>query len=111
MSVCPECGAEFDTVAQEKELPLQALSQVCPNCEYEVGIAIINYPDGTYEVVSPALNGDICSERVSGSGFGIDACGNDAMIRRQKIGKPIEGRCAEHMGAHRESALDLRSEL
>lgn len=106
MTVCPECGAEFETDAQEKEMPFQALDQSCPDCGYSVQVAIINYPDGTFTVVAPALKGDVCGARVIS-----DRCGDDAMIRMQKIGEPIEGRCAEHMGAHREAALDLRSEL
>jgi ssDNA-binding Zn-finger/Zn-ribbon topoisomerase 1 len=100
MTVCPECGVEFDTVAQEKELPSQALKQDCPDCDYTVEVAILNYPNSTYTVIAPALKGDTCGR-----------CDNDAMIRMQRIGCPIEGRCAEHMGAHREAALDLRTEL
>jgi hypothetical protein len=112
MTVCPECGAEFDTVAQEKDLPLQALGQDCPDCDYSVEVAIINYPDSTFTVVAPALKGDTCKARVeSEDAFGTEHCGDDAMIRMQKIGRPIEGRCAEHMGAHREAALDLRNQL
>ena len=110
MTVCPECGEDFDTTDSVKELPLQALAQECPSCGYTVDIAIVNYPDNTYEVLAPARRGDVCIEAVS-NGLGLEACGNDAMIRRQKIGRPMEGRCAEHMYAHRETAMDFRDEL
>lgn len=102
MTLCPDCGTEFDTIGEETSLPIQVLDQACPDCEYEVQVAIINYPPASFEVVAPALKGDTCGTR---------DCGADAMIRRQKIGRPIEGRCAEHIGAHREAALDHRSEL
>jgi DNA-directed RNA polymerase subunit RPC12/RpoP len=100
MTVCPECGTAFETVAQETELPSQALKQDCPDCGYTVEVSILNYPDGMYTVIAPALKGDTCKQ-----------CDNGAMIRMQQIGCPIEGRCAEHMGAHHEAALDLRSKL
>lgn len=113
MTVCPECGAEFDTVAQEKEMPMQALAQDCPDCNYTVEVAIVNYPSGEYTVVAPALKGDTCAAQVSSDDikFGTEKCEDDAMIRMQRIGRPIEGRCAEHMGAHRKAALDLRESL
>lgn len=100
MTVCPECGAAFETVAQEKDLPSQALKQDCPDCDYTVEVAILNYPDGTYTVIAPALKGDEC-----------ETCDNGAMIRMQKIGESVEHRCVDHMGAHREAALELRDEL
>lgn len=113
MTVCPECGTEFDTVAQEKELPVQALQQECSSCGYEIGVAIINYPNSTYEVIAPALKGDVCTATISpeDGGLGTTDCGGNAMIRRHKIGEPQGGRCAEHIGAHHEEALGLRSEL
>lgn len=100
MTVCPECGTAFDTVAQEKDLPAQALQQECPDCDYTVKVSIVNYPDGRFTVVAPALKGDECAE-----------CGDNAMIRIQKVGASIEGRCADHMGKHREAALSLRDDL
>jgi hypothetical protein len=112
MTVCPECGADFDTVAEAKDMPLQALRQECPDCDYSVEVSIINYPDGTFTVVAPALKGDECGGRVPREGrYGTTTCDDDAMMRMQKLGKPIEGRCVEHMGAHHEAALALRDEL
>lgn len=111
MTTCPECGADFETVAQVKDLPIQALAQECTGCDYSVDVSIINYPSGTFSVVSPALKGDICGERISPDGLRLTGCGNDAMIRIQKVGQPVEGRCADHMRAHHETALGLRDEL
>lgn len=111
LTICPECGSELDTVSSHKELPLQVLQQSC-ECGYDVGIAIINYPDNTYEVVGPALKGDTCGERISRNGrLGVRTCGNDAMVRVDRVGKPMTGRCREHMLGHRERAMELRSEL
>lgn len=106
MTICPECGEAFDTVAQEKELPLQALRQECPGCGYTVEVSIINFPDNSFTVVAPALKGDECEVGSLGT-----HCDCDAMIRLQHSDSPIEGRCADHMGLYREAALDLRSEL
>lgn len=112
MTICPECGAALETQDQAKDLPIQVLAQSCPDCDYNVDIAIINYKPGQYEVVAPALRGDSCSERISPNGYyGIKSCGRDAMIRIQHVGDIVRGRCAEHMGAHRETALDMRSDL
>lgn len=113
MTLCPECGDEFETTGQEKELPVQALQQECPSCGYMVRVSILNYPDSTYEVISPALQGDTCNAQIVGSedSLGTSECGANAMIRQHKIGSVQGARCAEHMGAHRETALDLRSEL
>lgn len=111
MTSCPECGTDFDTVAQEEQLPVMALQQECPSCGYDVGIAVLHYPS-VHEVVAPALKGDTCDGRVDADpAFATDACGDGAMIRVQRVGDVMEGRCARHMGAHREAALGLRSEL
>lgn len=99
MTICPECGADFDTVAEVTELPVQVLEQSCPECHYDVQVAIINYPNGQFSVVAPAMKGDTCH------------CGRDAMIRLQRVGGPVGSRCAEHMHAHREAALGLRRKL
>jgi len=113
MTVCPDCGTEFETDAQAKEMPLQALDQSCPDCGYDVKVAIINYPNGMFTVVAPALKGDTCGANIVSEDvrYGTENCGDDAMIRIQQIGDQIEGRCATHMDSHREAALDLRSEL
>lgn len=112
MTVCPECGVAFETVAEVEETPRQALQQECPECDYTVQVSILNYADGKFTVIAPALVGDTCDGQVAREDeHGTTACGNGAMIRMQKVGRGIEGRCAEHMGAHRETALEMRDEL
>ena len=111
LTVCPKCGGDMDTVAEHKELPIQVLQQEC-DCGYEVGIAIMNYPNGTYEVIGPALKGDICSARINDPGrLGVRSCGDDAMIRVDEVRKPMKGRCPKHMREHRRTAMELRSKL
>lgn len=100
MTVCPECGTDFDTIAEDADLPVQALQQQCPECDYDVRISVLNYPGSKYTVLAPALSADTC-----------DRCSSGAMIRIHRIGRPQGALCAEHMGLHHESALEHRSAL
>lgn len=109
MTACPECGADFETVAQQKELPLQRLEQECPDCGYEVVVGIVNYPDKTYEVIAPSIDEDeACDASVHSDGaFGVEDCGDPPTHRVQKIGEPVECYCIDHIGAHRQAPFDL----
>lgn len=99
LTVCPDCGESFETTDESKDMPIQGLAQSCPSCRYTVDIAILNYYDGTYEVIAPNLDGDQCI-----------VCEGDATMRAQRIGEPIKGWCGDHAGAHRQTALSFATE-
>lgn len=99
ITVCPACDTPLETQAQIQDLPCQALTQECSECDYTTDISILNYPDG-YEAIGQALADDVCEQ-----------CDMDAMIRTQRLGKPLTAYCVDHMGAHRETAVALQSEL
>ena len=99
ITTCPECDSALATESQIAELPCQALEQVCPECDYTTEISILNYPDG-YEAIGAALPDDVC-----------ERCGSDAMIRAQRLGKPVRGHCIDHMGSHRQTAVALQTDL
>jgi hypothetical protein len=100
MMTCPECGAAFDTVAQEREPPCQRLDQQCPDCDYDVTVGIVNYPDGSYEVIAPALP-DIDTD--------CTVCGDPPTHRIQRVGNPLESVCIEHIRPHQQAPFDIES--
>lgn len=99
ITTCPDCGTALETQSQTKDLPCQALKQACPECEYTTEISILNYPN-SYEAIGSALPDDVC-----------ERCTSDAMIRAQRLGKPVSAHCVDHMGSHRKTAVSLQSEL
>lgn len=112
MTVCPKCGTDFDTVEQEQDLPIQALHQQCPDCEYWVKVAIINWPDKTFDVVAPALSEDeSCQQTVTVDSGGIEQCNSDPVYRTQSVGSDPQGLCPECAGEHVHSAMDMANDL
>lgn len=101
MLICPECGDAFDTIADDamESNVVQARQQQCPSCDYTVAMSIINYPDGTYELVAPSLD-DTCA-----------VCGDDATIRTVRVGDTLSGLCDTHCGSHRIAAMDLANDI
>jgi hypothetical protein len=100
MTVCPDCGDELETTDSVSELPLQALSKQCVNCDYSVDISIINYKSNDFAVIAPACQSDTCHR-----------CGSDALIRSQRVGYSVVGLCVEHRWELHRHALALRDEL
>lgn len=98
MTICPECGTDFETVGQKQELPLQQLDQECPDCGYEVTVGIVNYPDHTFEVVAPSLP-EIDTECV--------VCGDPPTHRVQRVGENVKPVCIEHLRSYQQAVFDL----
>lgn len=96
ISICPDCGGELLTVDAEATLPLQALRRACEDCSFNTIVAVVNYPDGFYEVVADALPGDECDE-----------CDREARYRVQKVGDPVRFECEEHVSDISLDGFDL----
>jgi uncharacterized Zn finger protein len=110
MTVCPECGTEFDTIDEAvRDDVIQTLRQQCPDCGYEVDVGIINYPDRTFEVIAPAIDGDeVCGARVPADRpYATETCEADPDYRIDAVGTTVELRCTEHAGVHREKSREL----
>lgn len=92
LMVCPECGTELETTQMEESENgmLQALEQDCPDCSYTTEIAILNYPDESFEVIGPGEESDWVLERTGGT------------VRHEPD---------ERIRAHQRRAIEFRDEL
>jgi len=111
ITVCPDCGTAFDTIDRSQSGAYQALDQSCPNCSTTTTIAIVNYPDHTYEVIGTAIEGDVCDANVvdDDRAFVTKHCGTEASIRIDAVGRPLSALCSAHEGEHRRAALSLEA--
>lgn len=99
LTVCPDCGVDYDTTNMDTDMPIQHLTQQCPECETTVAVGIINYANNEFTVVGPALDDEQCR-----AGSLRNECGDNAVIRIQRVGDNPQGRCVEHAGAHHDRA-------
>lgn len=92
LMVCPDCCTELETtdMVESDSGVMQALEQDCPSCEYETEIAILNYPDGSFEVIGPGEDSDWVLERTGGT------------VRHEPD---------ERIRAHQRQAIEFREEL
>lgn len=100
LTVCSNCGSDYDTIDSAIDGPRQALRQECPECGEQHDIAIVNYPSGSYSVIGPAIESDTCSY-----------CNSTALYRMQRLGNSVDGRCSEHVRGHEEATIRFRSAL
>lgn len=102
MTICPDCGSAMaPTVEEESESGVhRALHQNCPDCDHEVDIAILEYPNSEYVVLAPAIDEDVCRY-----------CESDATVRFQRIGKSVVAVCNDHLLLHHGSAFEARNDL
>jgi len=102
MTICPDCGSKMaPTVEEESESGVhRALHQSCTDCDHEVDIAILEYPNHEYVVIAPAIDGDTCRE-----------CDSDSIVRFQRIGKAVVTVCSDHLRLHHKSAFEKRNDL
>lgn len=99
-TTCPDCGADFETNDSISELPVQILDQQCSDCDTNSKIAIVNYCANDYVAIAQSLPDDGCW-----------FCDNDPMVRCQRVGRPVKGRCMEHLPGHYQTAIEMFNEL
>lgn len=102
LSVCATCEADLETTDADEHQDgiIQTMKQHCNDCNTDVMIGVLNYPNMSYTVFGPALPDDDCSQ-----------CDNDAFLRAQSTGENVRGICQDHLMEIHRTILDYMNDL
>lgn len=110
VTICPKCGSDMVVGAETEALPIQARVHECSECDHWAHVAIINWPDMTYDVISPALRSDqSCEQTVIDDG--LQQCDADPVYRTQSVGSDPKGMCATCAPSYVHRAMEMAGEL
>lgn len=82
LTLCPVCDGDLEALGFDDEKPLQTLEQECESstCEFVVRQAVLWFPNDSFTVIAPNVDGDEC---------GHWDCESEAVARLQHVEEQV----------------------